>query len=53
MIAANASEELRALVELLDVPAVCTLMGLGAFLPNIRTSSACLACTAATPPTWE
>src|SRR5205807_2543904 len=30
IIAANASEELRELVELLDVPAVCTLMGLGA-----------------------
>jgi acetolactate synthase-1/2/3 large subunit len=30
IIAANASDDLRALVELLDVPAVCTLMGLGA-----------------------
>jgi acetolactate synthase I/II/III large subunit len=30
IVAANASEELRELVELLDVPAVCTLMGLGA-----------------------
>jgi acetolactate synthase-1/2/3 large subunit len=30
IIAANANDELRALVELLDVPAVCTLMGLGA-----------------------
>jgi acetolactate synthase-1/2/3 large subunit len=30
VIAGNASEELQALVELLDVPAVCTLMGLGA-----------------------
>jgi acetolactate synthase-1/2/3 large subunit len=30
IIAANASNELRALVEALDVPAVCTLMGLGA-----------------------
>lgn len=30
VIAANASEELRALVEMLDAPAVCTLMGLGA-----------------------
>ena len=29
IIAADASEELRALVELVDVPAVCTLMGLG------------------------
>ncbi len=29
VVAANASEELRALVESLDVPAVCTLMGLG------------------------
>jgi acetolactate synthase-1/2/3 large subunit len=29
IVAANASEELRALVELLDVPTVCTLMGLG------------------------
>ncbi|HEX4229161.1 MAG TPA: biosynthetic-type acetolactate synthase large subunit [Bryobacteraceae bacterium] len=29
IVAANASEELRALVELLDAPAVCTLMGLG------------------------
>jgi acetolactate synthase I/II/III large subunit len=29
IVAANASDELRALVELLDVPAVCTLMGLG------------------------
>ena len=30
VIAANAGEELRSLVELLDLPAVCTLMGLGA-----------------------
>ena len=30
IIAANASTELRALVEALDAPAVCTLMGLGA-----------------------
>ncbi|MBV9302133.1 MAG: biosynthetic-type acetolactate synthase large subunit [Acidobacteriaceae bacterium] len=30
IIAANASEELRAFVELIDAPAVCTLMGLGA-----------------------
>lgn len=30
IIAANASEELRGFVELLDAPAVCTLMGLGA-----------------------
>src|SRR5277367_5702470 len=29
IIAAHASEELRALVELVDAPAVCTLMGLG------------------------
>lgn len=29
IIAANASDELRELVETLDVPAVCTLMGLG------------------------
>jgi len=29
IIAANASAELRALVELVDVPTVCTLMGLG------------------------
>jgi acetolactate synthase-1/2/3 large subunit len=29
IIAADASEELRALVELVDAPAVCTLMGLG------------------------
>ncbi len=33
IIAANASQELRALVEALDVPTVCTLMGLGA-LPS-------------------
>ena len=33
IIAANASAELRGLVELLDAPAVCTLMGLGA-LPS-------------------
>ncbi|MGC2658999.1 MAG: biosynthetic-type acetolactate synthase large subunit [Bryobacteraceae bacterium] len=33
IVAANASAELRALVELLDVPAVCTLMGLGS-LPS-------------------
>src|SRR5579875_880708 len=33
IIAANASNELRALVELLDAPTVCTLMGLGA-LPS-------------------
>jgi acetolactate synthase-1/2/3 large subunit len=30
IIAANASEELRALVEMVDAPTVCTLMGLGA-----------------------
>jgi acetolactate synthase-1/2/3 large subunit len=30
IVAANASQELRAFVELLDAPAVCTLMGLGA-----------------------
>ncbi len=30
IIAANASEELREFIELLDMPAVCTLMGLGA-----------------------
>ena len=30
IVAAGASEELRALVELVDAPAVCTLMGLGA-----------------------
>jgi acetolactate synthase I/II/III large subunit len=30
VIAANASEDLREFVELLDAPAVCTLMGLGA-----------------------
>jgi acetolactate synthase I/II/III large subunit len=30
IVAANASEELRELVEVLDAPAVCTLMGLGA-----------------------
>src|SRR5450432_2812988 len=30
IIAADACEELRALVELIDAPAVCTLMGLGA-----------------------
>jgi acetolactate synthase-1/2/3 large subunit len=29
IISANASEELRALVELIDAPTVCTLMGLG------------------------
>jgi acetolactate synthase I/II/III large subunit len=33
IIAANASQELRELVELLNAPAVCTLMGLGA-LPS-------------------
>jgi acetolactate synthase I/II/III large subunit len=33
IVAANASEELRAFIELLDAPAVCTLMGLGA-LPS-------------------
>lgn len=33
VIAANASQELRSLVELLDAPTVCTLMGLGA-LPS-------------------
>src|SRR3954470_9113677 len=33
IIAANASNELRELVEVLDAPAVCTLMGLGA-LPS-------------------
>ena len=33
IIAANASAELRALVEALDAPTVCTLMGLGA-LPS-------------------
>ena len=30
IVAANASDELRAFVEAVDVPAVCTLMGLGA-----------------------
>jgi len=34
IIAAEASEELRALVELIDAPAVCTLMGLGALASN-------------------
>jgi acetolactate synthase-1/2/3 large subunit len=34
IISANASNELRALVEALDVPAVCTLMGLGALPGN-------------------
>jgi acetolactate synthase-1/2/3 large subunit len=29
IVAANASEELRELVEMVDIPAVCTLMGLG------------------------
>jgi acetolactate synthase-1/2/3 large subunit len=52
IIAANASAELRALVEALDAPAVCTLMGLGALPSSIATSSACPACTAAMPPTW-
>ncbi len=33
VIAANASEELRAFVELIDAPTVCTVMGLGA-LPS-------------------
>src|SRR6202023_3841153 len=35
IIAAQASEELRAFVELLDAPAVCTLMGLGG-LPSMH-----------------
>ena len=35
VIAAGASEELRRLVELLDAPAVCTLMGLGG-LPSVH-----------------
>ncbi len=34
IIAASASEDLRDLVETLDVPAVCTLMGLGALPSN-------------------
>jgi acetolactate synthase I/II/III large subunit len=34
VIAANASDELRTLVETLDAPAVCTLMGLGALPSN-------------------
>jgi acetolactate synthase I/II/III large subunit len=34
IVAANASDELRRLVELLDVPAVLTLMGLGALPSN-------------------
>jgi acetolactate synthase-1/2/3 large subunit len=34
IIAANASDDLRALVEALDAPAVCTLMGLGALPAN-------------------
>src|SRR5271170_3811162 len=34
IIAADASEELRALVELIDAPAVCTLMGLGGLPSN-------------------
>ena len=53
IIAAGASAELRELVELTDVPAVNTLMGLGALPSSIRTSSACPACTAATRPTWR
>src|SRR5882724_5406600 len=36
IIAANASDELRALVEALDAPAVCTLMGLGALAAEHR-----------------
>ena len=54
IIAAGASAELRELVELTDTPAVNTLMGLGALpVRAIPTSSACRACTAATPPTWR
>jgi len=34
IIAANASDQLREFVEVLDVPAVCTLMGLGALPSN-------------------
>jgi acetolactate synthase-1/2/3 large subunit len=34
VIAANASDDLRELVEVLDTPAVCTLMGLGAMPSN-------------------
>jgi acetolactate synthase-1/2/3 large subunit len=34
VIAANASDDLRTLVELLDTPSVCTLMGLGAMPSN-------------------
>ena len=52
VIAANASDELRALVETLDAPAVCTLMGLGALPPNIAISSACPVCMAVMPPIW-
>jgi acetolactate synthase-1/2/3 large subunit len=56
IILGKAHNELRELVELLDAPAVCTLMGLGG-LPStparIRTSSACPACMAATPPIWR
>ena len=53
IVAAGASDELRAFVEYVDAPAVCTLMGLGSLLERrIRTSSACRACTAATRPTW-
>ncbi|HTB16294.1 MAG TPA: biosynthetic-type acetolactate synthase large subunit [Bryobacteraceae bacterium] len=37
IIAADASEELRALVELVDAPAVCTLMGLGG-LPGTHSN---------------
>ena len=49
----NASAELTELVELADLPAVCTLMALGELvLRAIRISSACRACTAVTPPTW-
>ena len=36
VIAANASDELRALVEALDAPTVCTLMGLGALAAEHR-----------------
>jgi len=36
IVAAGASEELRELVEILDVPAVCTLMGLGGLSSSHR-----------------
>ena len=44
-LAAGASEELREIVELVDAPAVCTLMGLGALSGGVIENRALLSAT--------